>query len=396
MTTEATITRTAGQGRMQGGAIDIAAQLAEEFRERAPEYDRSGNFPSENYERMRAQGYLRALVPVELGGLGAGIIEMSRAQQALARGCASTALAVNMHQFQVGFMADSWRKAQPPAVEMALRRVAEDGIVLGSTGAEAIVPGVWTTPTTARREGEGYRIDGRKYFCSQAPGMDLVRVMARDVETDELLICGVPADADGVSIVDTWDTAGMRATASHDVVFEGVLIPDAAIGARLPAGEPMRTVPMAGVATWFLSLVSGVYLGIAEEARSEAYRNIGTGVNSSHREPALTDVLVGLMEADFLVARATRDEVVGRLDRDRSDYQAALADLVLCKEIVTEKAVSVVERAVQLAGGRAYFRKSPLERLARDVRAGRFHPPSAPQSFELAGERFREAHTDQG
>jgi alkylation response protein AidB-like acyl-CoA dehydrogenase len=268
--------------------------------------------------------------------------------------------------------------------------VADEGIILGSTGAEAIVTGDWTTPTTATRDSEGYRITGRKFFCSQAPAMSLVRVMARDVDTNELLICGVPADAPGVSIVETWDTAGMRATASHDVVFEDVFIPEAAVGARLPAGAPMRTVPMAGVATWFLSLVSGVYIGIADEARAEAYRALGTGVNSTYRDQALTDVLVGQMEADFLAARATRDDVVGRLDSDRSDYLATLPSVVLCKEIVTEKAAAVVDKAVQLAGGRAYFRKSPLERLARDVRAGRFHPPSSPQSFQLAGERLRE------
>lgn len=121
MTSQTSIERATGNGRLQGSVIDIAAALAEEFRQGAAEYDRTGDFPSANYERMRTEGYLRALVPAELGGLGAGILEMSHAQQALARGCASTALAVNMHQFQVGFMADGWRKTRAPAAEKALR-----------------------------------------------------------------------------------------------------------------------------------------------------------------------------------------------------------------------------------------------------------------------------------
>src|SRR5581483_7775668 len=79
----------------------LAATLAEEFRGRAAALDRTGQFPFDNYQRMRAA------VPAELGGLGAGLAAMVRAQQALARGCASTALAVNMHQFQVGFAADT-------------------------------------------------------------------------------------------------------------------------------------------------------------------------------------------------------------------------------------------------------------------------------------------------
>ena len=91
-----------------GNAIDVAEKLAGEFRERAAEYDRTGEFPEENYRRMREEGYLRAPVPEELGGLGATLMDMSLAQQALARGCASTALAVNMHLFQVGTTADAW------------------------------------------------------------------------------------------------------------------------------------------------------------------------------------------------------------------------------------------------------------------------------------------------
>jgi acyl-CoA dehydrogenase len=314
---------------------------------------------------------------------------MSRAQQALARGCASTALAVNMHHFQVGFMADGWRAGAP--VEATLRRVAADGIVLASTGAEALVAGEWTTSTAAEPRDGGYVVNGRKFFCSQAPGMDVVRVNARDAATGELLIIAVPATADGLRVVETWDTTGMRATASHDIVLENVWVPNEAVGTRLPAGPPLRQRALAAVGVWFLSLVSGVYLGIAEEARAEAYKTLGAGINSSFRSPALADVLIGEMEAEFLTASSVRDQVVGRLDRDRSDAQASLARAVLCKEIVTARAIAVVEKAVEIAGGRAYFRRSPLERLARDVRAGRFHPPAAPVSFQIAGERAREA-----
>src|SRR5262249_25495608 len=96
--------------------LALAVRLADEFRATAAELDESGAFPFANYQRMREAGYLRAGVPVELGGLGAGLLDIARAQQALARGDASTALAVNMHQFQVGFAADTWRSTQAVAV----------------------------------------------------------------------------------------------------------------------------------------------------------------------------------------------------------------------------------------------------------------------------------------
>jgi alkylation response protein AidB-like acyl-CoA dehydrogenase len=367
--------------------VAIAEGLADEFRRTAAELDRTASFPHANYQRMRESGYLRAAVPAELGGLGAGLAAMSRAQQALARGCASTALAVNMHHFQVGFLAESWQKGAP--VEPTLRRVAAEGIVLGSTGAEAIVAGDWSTPTTARRDGDGYRISGRKFFCSQAPEMDVVRVNARDVETGEILVFGVPVPTEGLTVVETWDTTGMRATASHDLVLEDVWVASSALGLRLPAGAPMKHPSLAGIGYWFLTLTAGVYLGVAEEARAEAYKVIGQGRNSSFRAEPLTDVIVGQMEAEFLIATAVRDQTVARLDADRTNHQAALAQAILCKEVVTAHAAAVVDRAIELAGGRAFFRKSPLERLARDMQAARFHPPAAPTSFQMVGERMR-------
>ena len=368
--------------------VKLAEQLADEFRGRAGEYDRTGEFPSANYARMKETGYLAAPVPVELGGLGAGLADMAHAQQALARGCGATALAVNMHLFQVGTTADAWRNNMP--VEPLLKRIVDEGIVIASNGAESIVAGEWTTATTAERRDGEYVVNGRKFFCSQAAGMDMLRFFARDTETDELLVIGASAKAAGLNVVETWDTTGMRATASHDIVIDDLHVPAAAVGARLPAGAPARTPAIANIGRWFLMLASSVYLGIAEEARAEAYKAIGGGINSASRADVLTNMLIGQMEAEFLTARSIRDQASMELDSTPSDPQAALALAILCKETVTSHAIATVEKAVEIAGGRAYFRKSPLERLARDVRAARFHPPSSPVSFQMAGERMRE------
>lgn len=371
-------------------AITVAEKLAGEFRARAADYDKTGEFPAENYKRMREEGYLAAPVPKELGGFGASLADMARAQQALARGCASTALAVNMHLFQVGTTADAFRNGAP--VEPLLKRIANEGVVIASNGAEAFVSGQWMTAATAERKNGNYVVNGRKFFCSQAPGADIFRFLAKDMDTGELLLFGAPASTPGVKVVETWDTTGMRATASHDLVIENAELPETAVGARLqlPNGEPMRLPLLANVARWFCPLASSVYLGIAEEARDEAYKAIGTGINSANRHEVLTDVLVGEMETSFLTARGVRDQCAAELDQPPKDPQAGMVTAALCKEIVVTQCIATVEKAVEIAGGRSYFRKSPLERLARDVRAGKFHPLSAPVVFQIAGQRFRE------
>src|SRR5690606_17756825 len=99
----------------------------------AERHDRDATFVVEAYDALRREGLLAAAVPVELGGAGASIAEVTAMQQELGRHCGSTALASAMHQHVTAFTAWRHRRGLPGA-EATLRRVADDGIVLVSTG----------------------------------------------------------------------------------------------------------------------------------------------------------------------------------------------------------------------------------------------------------------------
>jgi alkylation response protein AidB-like acyl-CoA dehydrogenase len=255
---------------------------------------------------------------------------------------------------------------------------------LGSTGAEAVVAGAWDTPTTATPDGDDYIISGRKFFFSQSHVVDIVRVNARDTETGEILVVAIPMQAAGVSIIDTWDTLGMRATASNDLVLDEVRVPASAVAVRLPADGPAWHPAFANVIKWFISGITGVYLGIADRARDAAYEAIGTGSNSAHRDQALTDALVGDLELAHLTADSVFERGLTRI-ADTSDPIEALARALAMKEASTKASEAVVDRAVDLVGGRAFHRKSVLERLVRDMRAARHHPPAAPVAQQMIG-----------
>jgi alkylation response protein AidB-like acyl-CoA dehydrogenase len=135
--------------------------------------------------------------------------------------------------------------------------------------------------------------------------------------------------------------------------------------------------------------MSSVYLGIAEEAREGALASLGKARNSSQRDPVLTDVMIGEMEIAYHTALSARDQLTPQLV-DAPEVSDVMRIGNTLKEIVVEHAIATVEKAVAIAGGTSYFRKSPLERLARDVRAGRFHPPSAPVAQQIIGSRVRE------
>lgn len=238
--------------------------------------------------------------------------------------------------------------------------------------------------------GDHYIVSGRKFFCSQAPGMNFVRVNAKDTQSEDILVFNIPANLNGVKVVETWDTTGMRATASHDLVLENVRMPANVVGLRFSPSAPLRSPGLANVVRWFEPLVASVYLGIAEEARAQAHKALAGEARAKSRDPLLTDVLLGELEAEFFTACAVHDQAVAKLDQEPQNPQEAVALAILCKEVVTSHARAVVEKAVQIAGGRAYFKRSPLERLVRDMQAAGFHPPAAPVSFQMIGERLRE------
>jgi alkylation response protein AidB-like acyl-CoA dehydrogenase len=192
----------------------------------AARHDREGSWVEASFAAVRDAGLLRIAVPTELGGDGATIRQVAMVQRELARHCGSTALASAMHQHVTAFTAWRHRRGLPGA-EATLRRIADDGIVVVSTGG-----GDFTHPAGSATKVEGgYRVSGRKSFVSQAPaGAVLSTMFPYDdpAQGRRVLNMSVPFASEGVSIVQNWDTLGMRGTASHDVVFEDVSCPTSA------------------------------------------------------------------------------------------------------------------------------------------------------------------------
>jgi alkylation response protein AidB-like acyl-CoA dehydrogenase len=120
--------------------------------------------------------------------------------------------------------------------------------------------------TVARRTPEGWRISGRKIYSTGSTALTWFVVWARS-DDPEPLVGGwlVRADTPGVVIEETWDHLGLRASASHDVIFEDVLVPlDHALDPQ-PVGAP-PPYP-ATFAAWSAVLTAAIYDAVARAAR---------------------------------------------------------------------------------------------------------------------------------
>ena len=109
--------------------VAMARELAQDFAMRAAEHDRANSFPFENIERMKETGYTALVVPEQYGGLGAGLVDYVLCQEALAQGCAPTALAINMHLFGIGSMVERMRGT--PSDVLFLETIGRGRSILG-------------------------------------------------------------------------------------------------------------------------------------------------------------------------------------------------------------------------------------------------------------------------
>src|SRR2546430_3805782 len=248
---------------------DCARALASEFAARAAQHDRDASFPFENFKELAEAGLLALTVPTALGGHGAGALDTARILGIIGKADPSTALVLSMHYMQHLVMARSTR--WPARLSRKLARETVEGVALINAlrvEPELGSPARGGLPATiARRTETGWRLSGRKIYSTGAPILKWYAVWARTDEAEPRVgLFLVPAGLPGTRIVETWNHLGLRASGSHDVVFEDVVFPlDHEIDVRKP--EEWR-VPGFAPPTPPAIFAGAVYVRAAPAARA--------------------------------------------------------------------------------------------------------------------------------
>lgn len=356
--------------------IQIAHMLGKEFAARASAADENDTFVSENYAALKTSGLIEAGVPVELGGGGADIAELAGMLRTMAHYCGSTALAFAMHTQQVAIPAWRWRHQKIEAVEPLLKRIANEKIIVLTSGGSDWIAG---SGKAERVEG-GYKITARKIFASASPvGSVLMTsaVLSEAGEVPMVLHFGIPMDSPHVRIDPVWKTLGMRGTASNDVVIDGHIVPDAGIAMKRKAGEWHPLFHIIGMIA--LPLIYSVYVGVAESARTIAVELAKKRRNDHH----ITN-LVGQMDTELCGARLALQHMLEVAARNTPSAES-VNDAMMGRRLVATHAIKAVELAMEAAGGGAFYRSSGLERCFRDIQGARYHPMQQGQQAEYAG-----------
>ncbi len=378
-------------GRLREPAVsqDVLDRLTRAFAATAEQYDRSAEFPRANFDLLAQEGLIGLTVASEYGGRGAGIGQGLRVLSAVARGEPSTALILFMtYAYHAG------RKRTGSWPEDIYAGVARDAVAgKGLIGGLRVEPELGTPvrgglpATTARKTPKGWRITGSKIYSTGSTGLDWFAVYAK---TDEAVprvgTFLVRPDTAGIDIRPAWDHLGMRATVSHEVVFDDTLTPlDYAVDIRTQA-EWASQPPDASLSLWNALAISTIYDGVAQAARDwlRGYLNdrVPSNLGASLATLPRVQERFGEIEALLYANRVLIETAAARAD---AGDPPSVIDGNLIKYTATGNAIRAVEIGLELAGNPGLSRKNPLERHYRDVLCSRIHSPQNDTILTAAG-----------
>jgi alkylation response protein AidB-like acyl-CoA dehydrogenase len=292
-----------------------------------------------------------------------------------------------MHVYWTGVAADLWH-AGDRSLEWLLKDAAAGEVFNAGHSERGNDLPVLLSTSTAEKVSGGFRFSGHKMFGSLMPVWTRYGLhgMWPDAPGGPKIVHAfMPRDTDGFRIVETWDTMGMRATRSDDMVLDGAFVPDPLVARIVPAGGVDAFV--LGVFAWALMGFANVYCGIAQRAIDvtvpaiKAKSSLGVSRSMAYHP--------GIQHAVAEMGLAL-DPIAPHLDKVADDWSKAVnhgatwpSNIVSAKHHAVEACWRIVDLAMEVSGGAGMFRGNELERMFRDARCGRFHPANTFLTHEI-------------
>jgi alkylation response protein AidB-like acyl-CoA dehydrogenase len=335
---------------------------------RAAERDRTGAYPLDEIAQLAELGLLAMKVPHELGGAGTDNVGYVLAMEAIAEACVSTAVILASSNLVARILADHATPAQHRAwlVPYAAGQLGPASFALSEPGCGSDAAAL---TTSARRDGDGWRLSGAKMWITSGAHAGFHLVFARTGGPGPAGISAfiVPRGAPGLVVGKEEDKMGQRASGTVGLGFDDCRIDgDALLGAQ--GGGYAIALSALGAGRVGIAALS---IGIAEAALAAATsyarerHAFGRAVaDFQNTQFVLADARTELDASWLLTLRAARLLDAG---------DKAAAETSMAKLFASEACGRIVDRAVQIHGGYGYSREFAVERMYRDARVTRIY-----------------------
>jgi alkylation response protein AidB-like acyl-CoA dehydrogenase len=339
--------------------------------------------PYDGFALFRQSGLGRLRLPVEWGGLGGSLEDVFDVIATLAAGESNIAHALRIHFDQTEALL-----LQPRTAFNALQieRVVE-GAIFGGASTELGTSRPGEITTQLRRDGEHYRLSGRKYYATGTAFSDFARLNLQD-ENGNPVVAIVPVKREGFRVLDDWDGMGQRMTASGSLEFDNLLVLADEVTPRVQTtlagrhGGALRQLHLVAVG-------AGIVRNVVADAKGYVLRHGRPALHSpapSAREDAFIQQVIGDLTAhshtiDVLVRdnarvleRSSQAIRNGEPDAEARVLEGALAT-ARTQLIVSKLALYAAERMFEAGGASATSRAHNFDRHWRNLRTIFSHNP---------------------
>jgi len=346
-------------------AIEDAARAfaAAEFAPHSARWDAEGHFPVDVMRKAAELGFAGLYVREDVGGSALSRLDASIVFEQLAYGDVTTAAFISIHNMASWmidrFGADELRRRYLPKLT-TMEFIASYCLTEPGSGSDAAA-----LATTAKKDGDGYVLNGSKAFISGAGTSDVYVVMARTGGPGPKGVSAfvVEDGTPGLSFGAQEKKMGWKSQPTAQVNFDDCRVPEAnRIGAE---GEGFRFA-MAGLDGGRINIAScslgGAGLAL-DTARThlETRKQFGNPLKEFQGlQWRLADMATDLEAARLMVRRAAH--ALDNRDPQATKYCA------MAKRFATDAGFEIANQALQLHGGYGYLQDFPLERIVRDLR----------------------------
>lgn len=363
--------------RSDAEALEVAEKLATIFVHDAAERDRERRLPHAELGQFSRSGLWGISVPQEFGGAGVTSVTLARVIASIAQADSSLGQIPQNHFYALEVL----RVNGSPEQQRRLYGEVLAGKRFGNALAELGTRTALDRTTRLTRSDSGYRIDGRKFYCTGALFAQRIPTHVLD-EHGVGFLAFVPREAKGLELIDDWSGFGQRTTGSGSVVFTGVplaeedLVPFQSAFERPTTVGPFAQLLHAAIDT---GIARGAYEDLLQFVRHKARPWIDAGVERAAEDP-LTQQEIGklrvrLAATEKLLQRAGEFVDRAQAEPEKASVAAASIAVAEARAISTETSLLLGSKLLELSGSRATLAEYGLDRHWRNARTHTLHDP---------------------
>nr|WP_288453721.1 SfnB family sulfur acquisition oxidoreductase [uncultured Pseudomonas sp.] len=358
-------------------ALAVAERLAERFSVGAAERDRERQLPHAELAQFSHSGLWGISVPIAFGGPGLASVTVARVIARIAQADGSLGQIPQNHFYALEVLRVNGSQAQQRRLYAEVLAGQRFGNALAELGTKTALD----RTTRLTRTADGYRIDGRKFYCTGALFAQRIPTLAID-EDGIGFLAFVPRQANGVQVIDDWSGFGQRTTGSGSVVFDGVEVAaDDVLPFQSAFERPTTVGPFAQLlhAAIDTGIARGAYEDLLQFVRHKSRPWIDAGIEKASEDP-LTQQEIGklrvrLAATEVLLERAGQFVDSAQAEPDADSVAAASIAVAEARAISTETSLLLGSKLLELAGSRATLAEHGLDRHWRNARTHTLHDP---------------------